>query len=229
MRRKFYTYNIYFVIFITLGLLLLFQQERFNYYGSFALYLPLLIVLDDTTKIYPSKRNFIKTCEIAFIMLCYIPAYNDFPTLRPMGGSFEFQVTKSMYPIINKICAIDPGLILADWGDGHFITYFSTCSITANPMIITAEDFYHIAENNRLMKLTAKELLMQNIYPIKYIYVRRNDNIFDTTSTRQLEEYNKGLRYELLFSTDLPREYHLVATLIGQDNLPIAKLYKFVF
>jgi hypothetical protein len=171
------------------------------------------------------------------VFSCFIPAYLKRDLLASggpfrynviyfKGGSFDFQITYSIYEEIKNACAIDSGLILADWSDGHYITYYSNCSVTANNMILSPVDFAHIKENKRLLGLTARELLAQKRYPIKYVFVSRNDNIFVKTTTKQLQDANQGLRYELLFPTSLPEEYQLIYTLVNQKNESIAKLYK---
>ena len=208
--------RLYLTVFLIFGSTLLLAQRRMHYFGSLALYLPLLLFVNQLR--FSAKSGVFAKYLAAgiFLTLCYYPSFSKLLTRQPLGMSFDYAVTAPIYQKMKESCDLRPGLVLADYSDGHYITYHSKCSIIANNMFVSSEDFRHVEKVQALLNMTIEELELTET-DLDYIYVRREDNIFLNNGIEDIKISNKGLRYELLIDrSNIPENWELIAELIDE-------------
>ena len=127
------------------------------------------------------------------------------------------------------MCQKAPGIVLADQNDGHYIRYHTDCANIANNFILTPQ---HVAKNQLAERLLAGPLsaVREKASYIKYIYVRRGDNVLDSNNQCAAHPCpeNIGLRQTLLFGPT-PADVKLLATLTLQRDTatePLARLFE---
>lgn len=212
--------KIFVLTFMTFAMLLLVQQYRLNYFGSFTMYLPLLMLLQ-----LLSPRHLKKTAAIAFIIVFIsystVPAWLLSPYQRPYN--ITYFKTKGIYTWLAKSCEVDPGIVLARPGDGHYIRYNTECSVISNNFIMTPEDFSHRKIAFNYLAMWAEGFLKSN-HNIKYVMVMRRDSMSDSLSAKAVEELNYGLYGDLLLSSP-PPGFTLISEVSG-DHGAIARAFK---
>ena len=68
--------------------------------------------------------------------------------------------------------AVDPGFVLARFGDGHYLRFHTNCAVIANNMIMTRQHLERIALTETLFDLTPA--VRRTTYPwIDYVYLWR--------------------------------------------------------
>ena len=223
-----------------LGLVLLTQQLRLNYFGSFALYLPWLIALDDRSRRTRAaagvKPPVAWSLMAAVFIVAWIPGLTHRLFLHNVAANDPYyQATRKIYPALASECQQAPGVILADAYDGHYIRYHTDCSVIANPFLLTPLHEQKLLETRRLMSLPAAQLLSSAPY-LRYVYVRR-DSLFyrgpgNTTVTMPRgnpDDPDPPLVQELLTTPmqSFPPRFRLVKELYfpGNADAPYARLF----
>jgi hypothetical protein len=217
-----------------LGLSLLAMQVRLHYFGDFALYLPWLLLAGDLTARRPELTK--KTCLAASLALLvsYSPALRQLVAPVSPANDTTFEDTRSLYSALQKACAEDPGIVLADNNAGHYIRYYTDCSVMVNNFLLTPLHFRKMDEVEHLFALSAEELI-KAAPEVKYVLVRPLD-------IRRADDPKDGYRYWFFFpgtprlATDLllaaresvPKDYELLHEIRFReaDNIPYARLYK---
>lgn len=229
-----------FWIFCVLGLALLSTQLRMHYFGGFALYLPWLIVAQE----YALKRQELRKRTFLMVSLTLVLAY--VPVIRhalvapvPHAADSWFNNLYPVFGTLRKACAEDPGIVLADSNAGHYIRYFTACSVIANNFLLTEQQFRKVDEVTRLFSLPPGELTKQAPF-VKYVLARAGDvqpkegDHYSYTFFRDASRMPEAL---LLQPADaVPPEFKLLfeVTIAVQrerervQNIPYAKLYKIV-
>jgi hypothetical protein len=207
--------SLYFAVISLFGAALMTQQFRLENYGSFTLYLPLLVLAEMARRRWPPRAWQIATGAFAVAAVAAVPAYAGMTTRPPLGGSVDYEMTRGIYPPLAAACASHPGVVLADNADGHFIIYHTACSVIADDFIITAQHERKLLEAQRLMQSPLDQVIAEAPY-VRYLYVRRNDNVFQSNCGRDCPG-NRGLRAALLFDgPPFPPQLRL----IGEVDLP---------
>jgi len=153
----------------------------------------------------------------------------------PIGGDASYMLTRSMYPALHTACAQRPGVVLASFNEGHYITYHSDCSVIADGFILTRQHQQKVLEVRRLLQSNLDEVLTEAPY-VRYIYVRRADDILAVGSSRCYPKCpeNAGLRQQLLVDgPPFPPQLKLLAEKklqIGEnvEVEPYARLFEVV-
>jgi hypothetical protein len=220
-----------------LGLVLLIQQIRLNYFGSFALFLPWILVVDERARRLPARTGgAILALLAAALVLLYTPGFKRIFERKALANDVYYQITRAIYPALADACDHVPGTVLAEPFDGHYIRYHSRCSVIANPFLVTPLNEAKFLEERRLLDLPAARLQAQAPY-VKYVFVRRK-NIFYTRadgSTLTMPEGNPNdpdplLVRELLATpaAQLPPHFRLIKELYfskDEHTLPYARLF----
>lgn len=219
--------NLYFVVFALFGFLLLLFQHRMHYFGSFVLYLPMIFIFHAFVK---DKKPIYWAILITGVVVCYVPSYQKLFDKLPEGKSLDYALTRHIYSEFSKVCNEDPGIVLADYDDGHYIRFHTTCSVIANNMIITPQHQHKVIQVENLFTNSAEELREKERW-IKYVYVRRQDNILGNESDTVIHNKNPGLRQELLLKgSDFPEGFKLLKELVLASStgglIPYARLFK---
>ena len=142
---------------------------------------------------------------------------------------------------MKQACAEDPGVVLADTNAGHYIRYYSDCSVIANNFLLTQQHFQKVDEVGRLFSLSPDEFLEQAPF-VKYVLVRAakiESKADDNFSYAFFGVYQPNLSQQLLLSPAdrLPAQFKLLYDVRMQKReggsqrpveVPYAKLYKIV-
>jgi hypothetical protein len=200
------------------GLLLLPLQVRLHYFGSFALYMPWLLVIDAAC---PGVRARAIAACIAALAL----AGCSFQGLRHrvfaphvLSEEANYSATWQMYGPLAAHCARKPGLVLAHPYQGNYLRFHTNCSVIADGFLTTPFDVEKYQEADRLLHLHASEL-PKAAPTVRYVFVQRAV-IFITDAARNAVfapgEYagapDLPLVHDLLAGNeaDLPPEYELI-------------------
>lgn len=229
-----------FWIFSLLGLTLLMMQYRLHYFGSYALYLPWLVLADEFARRFIAKRNLILLATTVLVVLAYsAPMRNQL--LGPMQHANElyFRILRPMLGALETACAEEPGIVLADNDIGHLIRYYTGCSVIANNFLLTPIHEQKILEMDDLLALPAAELPL--VAPdVRYVLVRPA-SIYspgdDTVRYMSFSPRTSQLVADLLLRPHsveagaVPEAYELLfeSVLYGDGNeteYPYARLYR---
>jgi hypothetical protein len=164
--------RVFFWISSILGLIMLCMQFRLHYFGSFALYLPWLVLIDSVALSHPERRK--QTFLIAFLaftLIYYRPLRYQLAAPWPPGNDPSLADLRPMLATLQKECAKDPGVVLADSDAGHYIRYFTDCSVIANNFLLTPQHFQKITEMDHLLSLPAQELPDAAPF-VRYVLIR---------------------------------------------------------
>jgi hypothetical protein len=219
-----------------LGLVLLLQQLRLNYYGSFALYLPWLLLADGLARRRPARVPVVLGVLGCALAAIYWPAFADnLFARRNLANDPIYEVTRQIYPAFAAACAQHPGIALAEPSDGHYIRFHTDCAVIANNFLVTPLQEQKTLEEQHLLSLPAAQLPQTAPY-VSYVYVRRahlfyvlpNDDL--VPAPKDLPGYpDLPLVKELLDAppTQLPPHFRLLKELFfpGHADAPYARLF----
>lgn len=227
-----------FWIWCVFGLTLLLTQLRMHYFGTFALYLPWLIVAQEYTVKHPDLFKRTMLTASLLLVLAYAPVIRQV-LIQPVphAGDPWFDHLYPVFPTLRKACAEDPGIVLADNNAGHYIRYFTDCPVIANNFLLTEQQFKKVAEVRRLFSLSPHELSREAPW-VKYVLVRPS-NIVQKSNGRYSYSFSGDatrMPEALLLSggAQVPPEFKLLYSgaiqVKGQgttaQNVPYARLYK---
>jgi len=221
--------ELHFWIVSVAGLVLLVFQVRLQYFGSFALYLPWLVALSEWSRSRPRFAPAAAAAGALVLAIAYFPGLRT-AVFAPqiLSGDANYAATRTLYQPLAEACERQPGVVLANPLDGHYIRYHSKCKVIANNFLVTPDDVRKTADELRLLQLPAREL--PTAAPsIEYVFVRSVTIFFVDTSGR-LEfapgEYAERPNYPLvreLLSADvatLPPSYRLIRELRASPEAP---------
>jgi hypothetical protein len=154
------------------GVALLLTQFRLHYFGSFALFLPGLIAAEQVVARWPLRRKPIMLGLSLALVLMYAPPLR-FQLSVPYApaGDVSFRSMRYVLASLQKACAEDPGVVLADNDAGHYIRYYTQCSVIANNFLLTRQHEEKIREIDRLTALHATQLPGAAPH-VRYVLVR---------------------------------------------------------
>ena len=233
-----------FAAFTIFGLVLLHLQFRLHVFGSFALYLPLLWILNNITNDnFTVKNNLlnkfstkgIKLITCLILLIAYAPCASLLLSKPNLGMSYRYERGIDVFKTLEKECASNPGVVLV-WPDfGHYIRYHSDCKVVANNMMLTQQDSERRLDLRNYFKQPAKELRNQLPW-MKYILVYHKSGVHgyltdkNNLSQKQLvRHFSSALEEELLSNQEHPEGYQLIHEVLADyDNhsLPYMRLYR---
>ena len=193
------------------GSVLLALMVRLHVYGSFALCLPWIVLIDEKMASGQLKTS-AATATLALIVLAATAA--TIPRLSAphvAGNDPYYALTYDLYPAFADACARNPGVALSSLDDGNYIRYHTECSVIANNFLLTAFHESKVREVRALRQLAAKDLASR-APNVRYVYVRRES----------LFQLDSGGRLQFLPSGDPSAEAPLVVELLAASptNLP---------
>lgn len=215
-----------------MGLALLSAQARMHYFGSFALYLPWLILLQDFCNKRPEHfKKAVLLAGLAMLLLYFPPLRHQLVMPMPLANDLSFRDTRPLLATLGKACKDDPGIVLADADVSHYIRYYTDCSVMANNFLLTPQHLEKVNEVQHLFTLTARQLETQ-APQVKYVLLRpfkmrqKQDGSVRFTFTVE----HPRLANELLLgpAAKVPAEYELLDEVRFPElnYAPYAKLYK---
>jgi hypothetical protein len=154
------------------GLILLTVQFRLHYFGSFALFLPWLVVAEDLARKWEPRRKVVMLgASLAFLLMFSMSLRYSVPAALFLGVDANFAPTVKILDELRRACARQPGIVLADNDAGHFIRYFTDCSVIVDNFLLTQQDAEKTELFDRLMTLHADELPAAAPY-VRYVFMR---------------------------------------------------------
>lgn len=155
------------------GLAMVSTQLRLHYFGSYALYLPLILLVDQHFRSDAVKVRQALTVLALALLIAYLPGLK-FTLITPKIAANDpyYALTYDIFPDFARECAQAPGIALATLDDGHFIRYHTKCSVIANNFLLTPLHEQKVREQAALMKLSPQELRTAAPF-VSYVYVRR--------------------------------------------------------
>jgi hypothetical protein len=230
--------HLLFWITAVLGLGLLSVQVRMHYFGAFALYLPWLIFAQRyaTEHAAFAKRTYL--LATLGLLLAYVPQIRH-TLIAPIPRAADpwFDSFHGLVPSLRQACSKDPGTVLADTNAGHYIRYYTECSVIANNFLLTEQQFRKVDEVARLLSLPASDVRSEAPY-VKYVLIRAANIDRKPDGTYSFSFFassSSQLPRELLFNsqTQVPPGYDLLAEVNFDvrrgdriEQVPYARLYK---
>jgi hypothetical protein len=139
-----------------LGFALLLTQLRLHYFGSYALYLPWLILAQTCLTRWESRSKLVMLSVGLVFLLAYWPAARYvLPSVNSPAGDASFRVLRPILEDLRKACAQDPGIVLADNDAGHYIRYYTDCSVIANNFLLTPQHEQKVRQIDYLTSIPA--------------------------------------------------------------------------
>jgi hypothetical protein len=154
------------------GLTLLAMQIRLHYFGDFALYLPWLLELENFISRRPDLRRKVLLGASLAALLSYSMSLR-YQLLVPTvpAGDDSFLAIRPLLLKLRDLCESTPGIVLADNNAGHYIRFYTDCSVISNNFLLTQQHFEKTAEVKHLFSLSASDLLKEPVN-VKYVLVR---------------------------------------------------------
>lgn len=214
-----------------MGLTLLALQARMQYFGNFALYLPWLVLLQQFLDKHPQHfKNAMMLASLAALLMFYPQLRYKF---RPLNTAYDvsFRETRPILAALSKACAEDPGVVLADSDVGHYIRYYTECSVIGNNFLLTQQHFQKVDKVRDLFALPAREFVAK-APEVKYVLLRPVSLSpgSDGGAGYDFLQANPQLFIDLLLNpqSTVPPEFILLdqARLTDLNNAMYAKLYK---
>ncbi len=215
-----------------LGLGLLSMQIRLHYFGGFALYLPWLVLLQEFVDSQPLqyKKSFL-LASLGLLLLYVPPLRHQLIAPMPKGNDLSFENIQPIFAALRKTCEKDPGIVLADNDAGHFIRYYTGCSVIANNFLLTPQQMEKTHEVLHLLSLRATQLY-EEAPQVKYVLLRPF-KIGPGPEGRLRYTFvvpQPKLANDLLLgnASTVPPQFHLLdeVNFAELGNAPYAKLYR---
>ncbi|MGB5622468.1 MAG: hypothetical protein WBN65_08245 [Gammaproteobacteria bacterium] len=160
------------VFFAAMGLLcltLFFMQLRLKYFGICFLVLSPLLIARWWADRAGRLPLWLSGALLAFYGVAYAgPVINRIQLNWPIGLDSQYGLVREALPYLQKVCAEDPGVVLAYNDLGNYIRYHTECSVVANNFLLTAQHQQKIAELDKLFSLDINEFAARRP-DIKYL------------------------------------------------------------
>lgn len=204
--KRFELEYVYLALFSLLAVFLMLKQIRFHHFGSFILFIPIALMFQNSLSLEFNKNLRISGFIMLTLLAFWLPAGTLFKK-QPM--STDFAATYWAAKVLKKECEEDAGIILAPASIGHYLTYFTNCSVIANSFIMAPEDFKYLKLTEQLFDMDADQLHSSR-KEIKYVFLFREDNLYLDLATEEIDSLNPTLSKNLLFSDVLPDYFKLL-------------------
>ena len=158
-----------------IGLLMLSMQMRLHYFGGFALYMPWLVMLQHLADRRPQLTRQVMLLTTLGLLLVFFPSLRyHIAAPEPRANDPSFENLRPIFEPLRKACAAHPGIVLSDADSGHYIRYYTECSVIADNFLLTPQHMRKADEVQRLFALPAAQL-PQEAPQVKYVLLRPSD------------------------------------------------------
>lgn len=186
-------------VFTLFGLALMHQQYRLHYFGSFTMWLPLLLEANRrAAALAPAARRGFLAVLGAALLLVHVPCRSQLATTPVQGLSPLYGSLRAFYLTMGELCARDAGVLLADRALGSFIRYHSDCAVMASNMLIDESQARRVQRLEGLMDGSLDHLRSSAPF-VKYAFVMRADRDWGRPTADESARNHRGLRGELLW------------------------------
>ncbi len=184
------------------GGFLMLQQLRLHYFGYLVLMLPPL-------QWAATRKKTLAAAAGAAFLAAQLPAVMDFGTHPVLAGDRNYAVNRGLILELGERCAADPGVVLARFGDGHYLRFHTNCAVIANNMIMTRQHLERIALTETLFDLAPA--VLRATYPwIDYVYLWRQDNPLNRADSEANDLHTSALARGLLMNSSMPEGFELI-------------------
>jgi hypothetical protein len=155
-----------------LGLVLSCAMVRMHVFGSFALYLVWIVLLDDLVAQGRIQASIARLGNVLVFVGVGASAVPAFYTSTVTANDPYYALTYDVYPDLERECARAPGVVLSNLDDGNYVRYHTDCPIIANNFLLTAFHESKVREVRALMDLPASDLTKRAPF-VRYVLVHR--------------------------------------------------------
>ncbi|MEM7765791.1 MAG: hypothetical protein AAF290_17145 [Pseudomonadota bacterium] len=153
------------------GLLLLATQIRLQYFGSFALLIvPLLLLQQVLPERIDKSGSGVLIAVVIFALSFQRPLAQQLFSHQALGLDVDYAVAIDAFPVLQRACAEDTGLALVSTNFGHPVRYHSDCTVIANNFLLTPLHEQKVRELDTLWETTPSDLL-DAPQPVRYVLV----------------------------------------------------------
>jgi hypothetical protein len=154
------------------GLSLLIMQYRLHYFGTFALILPWLILLEALVSRWQPRRKLVMlAASLVFVLMFSMALRIGLTAPAAMAGGETFPALRLILDDLRKACAKEPGVVLADNDAGHYIRYYTECSVISNNFLLTRQHEEKVELSDHLLSLSPDEMPDAAPY-VRYVLLR---------------------------------------------------------
>ena len=190
------------------GGFLMLQQLRLHYFGSLALVLPPLQWIAHGASRFKGPLKALALGAGILFIAAQLPALSSLGTYPELAGDRNYAINRALIAALAERCELEPGVVLASFGDGHYLRYHTSCAVIANNMIMTPQHIERIALTEAMFTMSAAEL--RTTYPwVDYAYLWRQDNPLAKDAEHTAVD-NPSLSQELVLSNNLPAEFEMI-------------------
>jgi hypothetical protein len=176
LRRERHPARLLFWISSLFGLVMLLAQTRLHYLGSYALYLPLLLLVDENIQRLPMKPAITWSGVALIIIGAHAVAVPRLFGRQFVGGDGDYELTRPLYSRLAAACEKAPGVALANSMDGNYLRFHTKCAVIGTAFLLTPSDIVKNREEDDLLNLPAAEVPKRNPL-LRYAFIRR-DTLF---------------------------------------------------
>lgn len=228
--------RVLFAVMSAFGLTLLLCQFRLHYFGSFAIVLGWLLVIDEWRLQQATPNIRVLALCMCAVLLAYVPSFNLLFYRYLPGQDVGYEMVMDVLPALHEQCAAAPGLAIAERNSGHYVRYHSDCSVVANNFLLTEQHEEKSRELDAIMALSPQKLLATRadidyvVVQLSGLYARRSDGTVVPTSIDYLKQRHGKLFSDLTFSDSLPKEFELIdeVRVADERDFAYASLYRIV-
>ena len=207
--------------FALFGLFLLCGQFRFHPFGLvFLLLLPLLAY----DRLMPRYAPRLAPLAPLLSLLFVLPGLPRLLHTPDTAMNSDYDLLVPLYQKVAQRCALQPGTILANQNDGHYLRYFSACAVVANNFLVDSRSRQKASQWREMMRDAADGQTLPEW--LDYLFVR-----VSAADLGNLEGAPAGpARLELL-SEEFVSEYlepawqSPVRITVKGKSVPLARLY----
>lgn len=212
------------------GSFLLLQQLRLHYFGMLALCLPPLLLAARAVTGLEARHRPASIAALGILLTVAVwPGVRTFGSYPPFAGDLNYAANRALFVRLGAYCARAPGVVLARFGDGHYLRYHTDCRSIANNMIMTEQHLERIAYTEARFAESAATLRESHRW-INYVYVERQDNPLQGMDEEAVRAANPRLVQDLLLAPSLPPGFDLLGettlTLRDGRRTPLARIVR---
>lgn len=228
LRASWRAESLYLAIHASFGVALLLLQFRLQYFGAFAIWLlPALWAEQQAARRPPAQRTRVLLIASALLVAAALPGALTVRLAGAAGGDAVYARLRPMFLALQAQCKAAPGVVLADYNLGHYITFHSDCAVIADNFTVTAQHEAKVLQSLRLLGGTPGELSAAAPF-VRYVLVERQDRVGIDSCFPDCPA-NRGLRHELLErGAPYPGGWRLLGELqaeVAGATQPLARLF----
>jgi asparagine N-glycosylation enzyme membrane subunit Stt3 len=172
LRREQQSARVLFWIACLFGLVMLVSQTRLHYLGSYALYVPLLLLVDESILRLPAKPAVTWSVVALIILGAHVVALPRLFGRQFVGGDGDYELTRPLYARLADACDKQPGVALANSMDGNYLRFHTKCAVIGTAFLLTPTDIAKNQEEDELLALPAAEIPRRKPL-LRYAFIRR--------------------------------------------------------